>query len=248
MARSPSALCRRRCPSAPSRPRGLSAALTPIPSQVQVKQHVRLVLERLLHPVTRRVIVLDRENSLRVSAAPWGCCLRGMGQLRRVPVPSAAAPGPAACGDVPGLDAAGCGREGEQRREQLWSREGIGRSRQCPRGWEPLLGSRGGLRAVLYREQATGPGEQSQVHGPRSHGREERGQLMAGWAGQSSARPRLPALIQHERRGPELWPGWLHGHRWDVGQSQRALERPASCSGTQGTGSCVPGAWRERWG
>ncbi|KAM9027370.1 dedicator of cytokinesis protein 2-like isoform 2-T2 [Ara ararauna] len=32
---------------------------------VQVKQHVRLVLERLLHPVTRRVIVLDRENSLR---------------------------------------------------------------------------------------------------------------------------------------------------------------------------------------
>ncbi|NXD71584.1 DOCK2 protein, partial [Eolophus roseicapillus] len=32
---------------------------------VQVKQHVRLVLERLLHPVTRRVIVLDRENTLR---------------------------------------------------------------------------------------------------------------------------------------------------------------------------------------
>ncbi|XP_062488155.1 dedicator of cytokinesis protein 2-like isoform X2 [Pezoporus occidentalis] len=32
---------------------------------VRVKQHVRLVLERLLHPVTRRVIVLDRESSLR---------------------------------------------------------------------------------------------------------------------------------------------------------------------------------------
>ncbi|KFO74130.1 Dedicator of cytokinesis protein 2, partial [Cuculus canorus] len=33
--------------------------------KVQVKKHIQLILERLLHTVNRRVIVLDRENSLR---------------------------------------------------------------------------------------------------------------------------------------------------------------------------------------
>eukprot|EP00075_Anas_platyrhynchos_P022460 XP_027311713.1 dedicator of cytokinesis protein 2-like [Anas platyrhynchos] len=36
---------------------------------VKVKKHVQLVLERLLHTVNRRVIVLERENSLRVSTS-----------------------------------------------------------------------------------------------------------------------------------------------------------------------------------
>ncbi|KAI6069802.1 Dedicator of cytokinesis protein 2-like protein [Aix galericulata] len=37
--------------------------------KVKVKKHVQLVLERLLHTVNRRVIVLERENSLRVSTS-----------------------------------------------------------------------------------------------------------------------------------------------------------------------------------
>uniref|UniRef100_A0A8C8AQR5 Dedicator of cytokinesis 2 n=1 Tax=Otus sunia TaxID=257818 RepID=A0A8C8AQR5_9STRI len=37
--------------------------------KVKVKKHIQLILERLLHTVNRRVIVLDRENSLRVSTA-----------------------------------------------------------------------------------------------------------------------------------------------------------------------------------
>lgn len=42
-------------------------AVTPLTLQVKVKKHIQLILERLLHTVNRRVIVLDRENSLRVS-------------------------------------------------------------------------------------------------------------------------------------------------------------------------------------
>lgn len=42
-------------------------AVTPLAFQVKVKKHVQLVLERLLHTVNRRVIVLERENSFRVS-------------------------------------------------------------------------------------------------------------------------------------------------------------------------------------
>lgn len=42
-------------------------AVTPRASQVQVKKHVQLILERLLHTVNRRLIVLERENALRVS-------------------------------------------------------------------------------------------------------------------------------------------------------------------------------------
>lgn len=43
--------------------------MTPLALQVKVKKHIQLILERLLHTVNRRVIVLDRENALRVSAA-----------------------------------------------------------------------------------------------------------------------------------------------------------------------------------
>ncbi|NXL39073.1 DOCK2 protein, partial [Glaucidium brasilianum] len=39
--------------------------VTPLTSQVKVKKHIQLILDRLLHTVNRRVIVLDRENSLR---------------------------------------------------------------------------------------------------------------------------------------------------------------------------------------
>lgn len=42
-------------------------AVTPLTLQVKVKKHIQLILERLLHTVNRRVIVLDRENTLRVS-------------------------------------------------------------------------------------------------------------------------------------------------------------------------------------
>ncbi|NXT59175.1 DOCK1 protein, partial [Pluvianellus socialis] len=34
--------------------------------KVKVKKHIQLILEQLLHTVNRRVIVLDRENTLRV--------------------------------------------------------------------------------------------------------------------------------------------------------------------------------------
>lgn len=44
-----------------------TAAVTPRALQVKVKRHVQLILERLLHTVNRRVIVLERDNSLRVS-------------------------------------------------------------------------------------------------------------------------------------------------------------------------------------
>ncbi|NXL99356.1 DOCK2 protein, partial [Tyrannus savana] len=43
----------------------LGHALTPLPLQVRVKKHIQVILERLLHTVSRRVIVLDRENPLR---------------------------------------------------------------------------------------------------------------------------------------------------------------------------------------
>lgn len=42
-------------------------AVTPLALQVKVKKHIQLILEQLLHTVNRRVIVLDRENTLRVS-------------------------------------------------------------------------------------------------------------------------------------------------------------------------------------
>lgn len=42
-------------------------AVTPCALQVQVKKHVQLILERLLHTVNRRLIVLEQENTLRVS-------------------------------------------------------------------------------------------------------------------------------------------------------------------------------------
>nr|XP_025974743.1 dedicator of cytokinesis protein 2-like [Dromaius novaehollandiae] len=49
------------------------------PELVRVKQHIQLILDRLLHTVNRRVIVLERENSLRVStttrsSAPGPLC------------------------------------------------------------------------------------------------------------------------------------------------------------------------------
>lgn len=135
----------------PPCPAASGAAPTPLPSQVQVKQHVRLVLERLLHPVTRRVIVLDRENTLRVSAATTA--------LRRAPGLLPARDGAAAAGvaeglwcpglqprvplparDVRGLDAAGCGREGEPRREQLWSTGGHWDEQAAPEGLEAPFG------------------------------------------------------------------------------------------------------------
>ncbi|NXX18316.1 DOCK2 protein, partial [Podargus strigoides] len=40
-------------------------AVTPLALQVKVKEHIQLILERLLHTVSQRVIVLDRENALR---------------------------------------------------------------------------------------------------------------------------------------------------------------------------------------
>lgn len=49
------------------RPTPPTAAVTPRALQVKVKRHVQLILERLLHTVNRRVIVLERDNSLRVS-------------------------------------------------------------------------------------------------------------------------------------------------------------------------------------
>jgi len=55
-------------------------AVTPLALQVNVKKHIQLILEQLLHTVNRRVIILDRENTLRVStiAATSRCAgLRG---------------------------------------------------------------------------------------------------------------------------------------------------------------------------
>lgn len=49
------------------RPTPPTVAMTPRALQVKVKRHVQLILERLLHTVNRRVIVLERDNSLRVS-------------------------------------------------------------------------------------------------------------------------------------------------------------------------------------
>ncbi|NXP51476.1 DOCK2 protein, partial [Heliornis fulica] len=43
---------------------GAQAVILPA-LQVKVKKHIQLVLERLLHTVNRRVIILDRENTLR---------------------------------------------------------------------------------------------------------------------------------------------------------------------------------------
>lgn len=57
-----------RCAS-PAPPAAPAVAVTPLAFQVKVKKHVQLVLERLLHTVNRRVIVLERENSLRVSTS-----------------------------------------------------------------------------------------------------------------------------------------------------------------------------------
>lgn len=61
-----------------------------------MKKHIQLILERLLHTVNRRVIVLDRENTLRVStttaasccARYWGCtasrsCLWAMQEMQK---------------------------------------------------------------------------------------------------------------------------------------------------------------------
>lgn len=47
-------------------------ALTPLTLQAQVKKHIQVILERLLPTVNRRVIVLDRENPLRVSPTAPG--------------------------------------------------------------------------------------------------------------------------------------------------------------------------------
>lgn len=47
----------------------MGMAVTPPTLQVKVKKHIQLILEQLLHTVNRRVIALDRENALRVSAA-----------------------------------------------------------------------------------------------------------------------------------------------------------------------------------
>lgn len=56
-------------------------AVTPLTLQAKVKKHIQLILERLLHTVNRRVIVLDRENSLRVSTtAATSRCARRRGR------------------------------------------------------------------------------------------------------------------------------------------------------------------------
>ncbi|PKK17452.1 hypothetical protein A306_00000107, partial [Columba livia] len=49
--------------------------------KVQVKKHVQLILERLLHTVSRRLIVLERENVLRVSVTVTAarCAEQGAG-------------------------------------------------------------------------------------------------------------------------------------------------------------------------
>lgn len=71
--------------------------MTPLALQVKVKKHIQLILERLLHTVNRRVIVLDRENALRVSAAASCCagrrghaaahgCLGAMWEMQKAPL------------------------------------------------------------------------------------------------------------------------------------------------------------------
>lgn len=52
-------------------------AMTPLALQVKVKKHIQLILERLLHTVNRRVIILDRENTLRVSTTTTTSCCAG---------------------------------------------------------------------------------------------------------------------------------------------------------------------------
>lgn len=89
-------------------------ALPPLPLQAQVKKHIQVVLEQLLHTVNRRVIVLERENPLRVSPAaplPLGSHggdvtdLGGPGACDRLCSSPAPLPGPSRmgmdAGDVP---------------------------------------------------------------------------------------------------------------------------------------------------
>lgn len=104
-------------------------AVTPLPMQAQVKKHIQLILERLLHTVNRRVIVLERKNTLRVSATVTLCRTLGLCRCLLMQKPSLQ-PMPrgwgCVCGDSPQQMDREPKRDREPCPEQLWSRRCIG--------------------------------------------------------------------------------------------------------------------------
>lgn len=169
------------------RPTPPTVAMTPRALQVKVKRHVQLILERLLHTVNRRVIVLERDNSLRVSyhrlrwvrdrsASPGDEEVReglhdvGMGSRWQTFLGGAVASDSSCwgwvCGYLTQQDARGSPKKGRRKcgRSRSWSRGSAGRSTQgvCDAG--SSFGSRcGGLGCILWKT-VSGPYELSSFY------------------------------------------------------------------------------------
>lgn len=167
-------------------------ALPPLTLQAQVKKHIQAILERLLHTVNRRLIVLDRENPLRVSACAaalgatregWPCS-GGLAACHRLCSSLAMLPAPSRMGWMPGMCPVGC--RGKQ--EQGWSSRraaGVGevQEKQFWGQWR--------VWAALSGYQAAEPGEPSQFYMPKTceehagHARREAGQSSTQGLGSS---------------------------------------------------------------
>lgn len=142
-------------------------APTPLTLQAQVKKHIQVMLERLLHTVNRRVIVLDRENPLRVSpTAPWLCRFplghageaRGVTALGVWVCVTGSAPRwpcgryPTGWGWTPGMCPVGCRGKQEPCREQGWSSGNVRGERAGGSGaGKAVLGAMRGLGCILWK-------------------------------------------------------------------------------------------------
>lgn len=174
-------------------PTAPTAAVTPGALQVKVKRHVQLILERLLHTVNRRVIVLERDNSLRVSyhrlagrgtAPPLrfhgdeevreGLRGVGMGSRWQMFLGGAVVSGSSCwgwvCGYLTQQDAPGSPKkEGGNAAEAGRSRGSAGRSAQGACGAGGSSGSRcGGLGCILWKA-VMGPNKRSSFYTWEQH-------------------------------------------------------------------------------